>query len=78
MTNADLGIGLVLSGSLNDIIKSGVYYVSNNVTDKPTTTGGLYVLASSGGDGGIRVGLFAANSSNARPYIVGNGWSYQI
>ena len=78
ITNADIGVGFISSGSFNDIIETGVYYVANAVTDKPNNTGGLYILASAGGTGENRVGLYAANNSSARPYIVGNGWKYQL
>ena len=36
---------IVSTGSLHDITTSGVYYVTGAVTDKPTSTGGLYLVS---------------------------------
>ena len=58
----------VISGSSNsfhDIVKSGVYYVGNNVTDKPNSVGGLYILSSAYGDNRVMCGLYVVNSADS-------------
>ena len=61
----------VNSGSLKDIKSSGVYYVSNVVTDKPDITGGLYVFAAV--DETNYIGLYICANSSVDPIIIIGG-----
>lgn len=54
--------GFVSSGSLTDISLPGVYYVGNSVTNKPISTGGLYILARVNDANGVA--LFASAQGN--------------
>lgn len=56
----------VKTGSINSVNKSGVYYIRNDVTNKPTSTGGLFVVAMA--DAGIGSGLYVTFSSAQAVY----------
>ena len=58
------------SGSFHDIVKSGVYYVGINVTDKPNANGGLYLLSSAFESNTIMVGLYVTAHETPRVYFV--------
>ena len=65
----------VTSGSLHDILTSGIYYVTNSVTDKPTSTGGAYFVSSTGSVVG---GLFI-QVGTGKAYVVrysDSTWTY--
>jgi len=65
----------VTSGSMHDIKASGAYYLLNAVTDKPTSTGGSYVV---GSNGTVVSGIFTQNSTG-NTYVVrydGSTWAY--
>lgn len=65
----------VESGSMHDITASGIYYLRNAVTDKPTTSGGAYFVMSYSG---TVAGLFI-NTASDKLYIVtcvSNNWTY--
>lgn len=62
LNNGAAAGAFIKSGSLRDIDKSGVYYVANAVTDKPTETGGLYILARVDDINGVAI--FASASGN--------------
>ena len=57
-----VGSRLISSGDFGDIINTGIYYVANAVTNKPTSIGGFYVLASAYNDGKTHVGLYVENA----------------
>ena len=66
----------ISSGSLHDIKSSGAYYLTNAVTDKPTSTGGSYVV---GSNGSVVSGIFTQNTTG-NTYAVrydGSTWSYE-
>ena len=57
LNDAKANMAAVTTGSLNDITKSGNYYLTSNVSGKPTTEGGIY-LFSSLADNSVRAGIF--------------------
>ena len=63
------------SGSLHDITTPGIYYLRNAVTDKPTSTGGIYIVSSySGTIAGIFISV-ASDKAYIVTYISGT-WTY--
>jgi hypothetical protein len=66
-----LGFGaLVKDGDFNDIVKSGVYYVANAVTNKPTSIGGLYILGSPYNNATTYTGLYITNAVDGGVYKI--------
>lgn len=66
-----LGFGaFVKDGDFNDIVKSGVYYVANAVTNKPASIGGLYILGSPYNDATTYTGLYITNAIEGGVYKV--------
>lgn len=66
----------VSSGSFHDILTSGVYYVTNAVTDKPTSTGGAYFVSSANSSA---VGGLFIQVGTGKAYVVtysGSTWTY--
>lgn len=57
LNDAKANMAAVTTGSLYDITKSGNYYLTGNVSGKPTKEGGIY-LFSSLGDNSVRAGIF--------------------
>lgn len=57
LNDAKANMAAVTTGSLHDITKSGNYYLTGNVSGKPTTEGGIY-LFSSLADDSVRAGIF--------------------
>lgn len=57
LNDAKANMAAVTTGSLRDITKSGNYYLTGNVSDKPTAEGGIY-LFSSLADDSVRAGIF--------------------
>lgn len=57
LNDAKANMAAVRTGSLHDITKSGNYYLTGNVSGKPTTEGGIY-LFSSLADDSVRAGIF--------------------
>ena len=66
---------IISSGSLHDILDSGVYFVTSGVTDRPTTHGGLYIVARLSDT--LIVGKYISYS-NAEVNVVyeGGSWYY--
>lgn len=65
----------VTSGSFHDILASGIYYVTNAVTDKPTSTGGAYFMSS---QDGVVGGLYI-QVGTGKAYVVRSSdstWTY--
>lgn len=65
------------SGSMQSITESGVYFVGNSVTDKPTGGGGIFILAKANATTGA--GIFLGNATNSVPYgvsIMNGTWTY--
>jgi hypothetical protein len=48
----------ITSGSIKDIKKSGIYYLTWDVTDKPIANGGIYIVGSFRDAGNALCGLF--------------------
>jgi len=66
----------ISSGSLHDILKTGMYYLTAAVTDKPTAAGGYYSVTVFSND--LLVGMFCSldgNIFNIR--LSNNTWTYQ-
>lgn len=55
------------SGDFKDISRAGVYYISNDVVNKPNSTGGLYVLGWV--DETNNVGLYISSDSSIQPIV---------
>lgn len=70
-TASDVGalpVRVVTSGSFNDIKETGAYYISNNVTDKPANTGGLFIVYFYNSE--IAHGYYSPNNRNGEcPYM---------
>lgn len=65
----------ITSGSFHDILNPGIYYVTNAVTDKPTSTGGAYFVSSQGG----AVGGLYIQVGTGKAYVVrytDSTWTY--
>ena len=66
-----------VSGSVMDITESGIYYVTTSATDKPTTVGGLLLVAYGSANTSVRLFIPA---DNAKLYVRrvyngnDNGW----
>lgn len=76
LDTANSKLTVVSSGSLHDIKACGAYYLANAVTDKPTSTGGSYVV---GSNGAVVCGVFTQNSTG-NTYAVrydGSTWTYE-
>lgn len=68
----------VSSGSIQSITSSGIYYVANGVSDKPTATGGMLAIAF--GSASTATGLYVANTATQQIYwvtVVNGIWSYR-
>ena len=67
----------VSSGSMKSITSSGVYYVTNGVSDKPTASGGMLAIAF--GNASTAAGLYVANTVTQQIYwvtVVNGIWTY--
>lgn len=72
-----MAFGMISSGSMKSINKSGVYYIGNSVTDKPSTYGGLliFVVANSS----TMCGIYVTNTSSPGLFavsVVNSTWTY--
>lgn len=68
------------SGSMQDISKSGIYYVYNAVTDKPEPTGGILILNRAVATNATGTGLYVPNTASPNIYkitITNNTWAYR-
>lgn len=77
--NLSAKFATISSGSMHSISESGVYYVSNAVTDKPNANGGLFVVAftSTGYAGGLYVAATSANATAVyRVTVTPSAWTY--
>lgn len=64
------------SGSMHDIKKSGLYYVTGNVSDKPTGNGGYYSVTVYNND--LLVGIFCSTDGYTfNVQYSNNTWTYQ-
>lgn len=76
--NLETRIRSVSSGSVFDIAQTGVYYITNAVTDKPVSNGGLLIVAYHSANN--RVYLFEPNDPATAIYLyrysngTANGW----
>lgn len=70
----------ILTGSMHDIKKPGIYYVSNAVTDKPVEYGGILVLASASTSGVTMSGIYCSNRSQGVDLysvsVISGAWTY--
>ena len=66
-SNLESRLKIITSGSFKDISKSGIYYVTNAVQDKPDGTGGLYLLSFY--DEGINIGLYISANQAINPIV---------
>jgi hypothetical protein len=66
----------ISSGSLHDILKTGMYYLTAAVTDKPTAAGGYYSVTVFSND--LLVGMFCSLDGNIANIRYANGtWTVQ-
>ena len=66
----------ISSGSLHDIKKTGLYYITAAVTDKPTAAGGYYSVTAFSND--LLVALFCSLDGNIANIRYANGtWTVQ-
>lgn len=70
----------ISSGSMHDISESGIYYVANAVTDKPSNLGGLLIFAI--GTTAAKCGLYVTNAATSPKIyavsVIGTTWTYTV
>ena len=62
---------------MKSITSSGIYYVTNGVSDKPTATGGMLAIAF--GNASTATGLYVANTATQQIHwvtVVNGIWTY--